>query len=200
MSGASSKQVCGASVRRGRSEPAFALRGFTLIELLVTLTVAGILVAIATPAFNSFVQNSRLTTEANTLVYDMSLARSDAVKLDATVEVCASSDHATCSGAWTDGWIVLCTAACPPGVGAAPALLLVAPAVRTGNQVDERLAGATSVSFQSTGQTGGPNLQFVFCDGRGVTYAHDVEVNSIGEITSSTAPGESVSGAALGGC
>lgn len=193
----------GASARAPDVPQGFAPRGFTLMELLVTLTVAGILLAIALPSFSSFVRDSRLTTETDTLLYDMNLARSEAVKLDTTVEVCASTDHATCSGVggnWATGWIVLCPAACPPGLGASPALLLVSPAIATGNTVTERLLGATSVNFSSTGQTGAGDLQFVFCDSRGAADGRDVEVNSIGEITASSNPGKTVSGVALAGC
>jgi prepilin-type N-terminal cleavage/methylation domain-containing protein len=42
--------------------------GFTLIELLVTLTVGGILAAMAVPAFSNFVQNDRQVGQANSLV------------------------------------------------------------------------------------------------------------------------------------
>ena len=35
----------------------------------MTVTVVGILLAIAAPSFRSFMQNSRLSTQANTLVY-----------------------------------------------------------------------------------------------------------------------------------
>ena len=202
MGGASFLHGRGASVRAMRRRRAFLLRGFTMMELLVTLTVAGILLAIAMPSFSSFVRDSRLTTETDTLLYDMSLARSEAVKLDTTVELCASSDHATCSGItdWTDGWIVLCPANCPAGLGASPALLLVAPAITSGNTMTEQLTGASSVSFNSTGQTGAGNLQFVFCDTRGAAYGRDVEVNSIGEVQASAAPGQTVAGTALAGC
>ena len=181
------------------SRRGLAARGFTLMELLITLTVAGILIAIAMPAFSSFVQDTRLSNEANTLVYDLNLARSDAVKFDTAVQVCASTDQTTCAGAgtWAPGWVVLCPAACPPDLGGSPALLRVAPPLNTGNTADEA-SGAVSVSFAATGQTGGGNLQFVFCDRRGAAYARDVEINAIGEITSSTTPGQSVAGVALG--
>jgi hypothetical protein len=76
----------------------------------------------------------------------------------------------------------------------------VSPAVNVNNAVVEEIAGATTLSFQSTGQISGAGLQFVFCDRRGAAYGRDVEVNPIGEITSSSTPGQSVSGAALGGC
>jgi type IV fimbrial biogenesis protein FimT len=177
----------------------FSVRGFTFIELLVTLTVAAILLAIAMPSFSGFVRDSRLTTETDTLLYDTNLARSEAVKLDVPVELCASSDHATCSGTWADGWIVLCPANCPAGFGGSPAVLLVAPGMTSGNNVNEKISGATTVSFNSTGQTGAP-FQFVFCDSRGAAYGRDVEINAIGEVQASSAPGQTVAGTALGGC
>lgn len=199
MSGVSYMRGVGASVHRMRARQRFSPRGFTLIELLVTLTVAGILIAIAMPAFSSFARDSRLTTETDTLLYDMNQARSEAVKLDTTVELCASSDQATCSGTWTDGWIVLCTANCPAGLGSSPAVLLIAPAITSGNTVSEQIANAVAVNFSSTGQTGA-SYQFVFCDSRGAAYGRDVEINSIGEIEASPTPGQNVAGTALGGC
>ena len=200
MSDARFLQSRGAPSRRARSGRAPAAYGFTLIELLVTLAVAAILLGIAMPAFSSFVQNSRLSMEANTLVYDLNLARSEAVKLDTPVEVCASNDGANCGGTWANGWIVLCPANCPPGLGASPALLQVSPALNSSNTAAELISGALSVTFQNAGQTGGGNLEFVFCDSRGAAYGRDVEVNALGEIASSSTPGETVSGVPLAGC
>jgi type IV fimbrial biogenesis protein FimT len=172
-----------------------------MIELLVTLAVAAVLMGLAMPAFSSFVQNSRLATEANTLVYDLNVARSEAVKFDVPVELCASNDGATCSGGgWNTGWIVLCPANCPPGLGVAPVKLLGAAPLNNSNTVTEEIAGASAVTFLSAGQTAGGKLQFVFCDSRGAAFGRDVEVNSIGEINSASNPGQSVSGTALGGC
>ena len=85
--------------------------GFTLIELMVALTVAGILTAIAVPAFNSFVMNDRDANQINAFSSSFNYARSEAVKRNTAVgvQVCPSIDGATCNpaAAWSSGWIVL---------------------------------------------------------------------------------------------
>lgn len=91
----------------------FAARGFTLIELMVTIAVAAILLSIAVPNFQMFVMNNRMASQANDLITALSLARSEAVKRAANVTVCASSDGATCTGSWGDGWIVRDAAGTP---------------------------------------------------------------------------------------
>lgn len=81
--------------------------GFTLVELLIVMAIAAILAFIAVPNFWQFIQNTRSTTQANELVTAMNLARSEASKRGALVEVCASTDQQNCDGNdWTDGWIV----------------------------------------------------------------------------------------------
>jgi type IV fimbrial biogenesis protein FimT len=178
-------------------------RGFTLVELITVMAVAGILLAIATPSFRTFSQNTRLTSEANIMVYSLNMARSSAVKLDQRVEVCASADGATCNGAWASGWIVCYPVANCGGAGGAPTVLQVSPAINAANTVSEQIGAALAVIYQSNGQTsigpGGASYRFVFCDNRGAGFGQDVEVNPIGRIQSG-AQGKSVSGVALGGC
>jgi type IV fimbrial biogenesis protein FimT len=177
-----------------------------MVELIMTVTVVGILLAIAAPSFRSFMQNSRLSTQANTLVYALNLARSSAVRLDTTVEVCASSDGATCTGTWADGWIVCYpVASCAAGGGPpAPTLLGVSPKLGSGNTVTEQITGATAVPYLPNGQTnngvGGTTYQFVFCDSRGAAFGEAVEINFIGRIEASPTQGQLSSGVALGGC
>ncbi len=181
-------------------------RGFTLIELIVTMTVAGILLGIAMPSFRSFMQNSRLATQANTLVYSLNLARSEAIRLDTQVEVCASADAATCSGAtWANGWIVCYPAAnCGPGAPGASTLLQVSPALGGGNTATEQLNGALAVTYLTSGQTNtganGSAFRFVFCDNRGPAFGQDVEISFIGRIESAQTQGETVSNQPLAAC
>ena len=80
--------------------------GFTLVELIITLTIAGILVALAGPAMQSFILDQRLTTQANDFTADLNLARSEAIKRGNNIGVCASSTGTSCGGTWQNGWIV----------------------------------------------------------------------------------------------
>jgi type IV fimbrial biogenesis protein FimT len=61
--------------------------GFTLLELIVTITVAGILMAIAIPNFYGLIRNNRLTTYTNEFVSSLNLARSEAIKRGLSVSV-----------------------------------------------------------------------------------------------------------------
>jgi type IV fimbrial biogenesis protein FimT len=85
-------------------------RGFTLTEFMVTLAVAGILLSVAVPNFRSFIQNDRLSAAANDLLRSFQLARTQAIKHQANVVVCASANptaaNPTCSYGPFNGWIV----------------------------------------------------------------------------------------------
>ena len=95
--------------RRGRgASPAPRPRGFTIVELMVALSVLAILLALAVPSFTNATLGARLSSYANDLLASTQLARSEAIKRNAPVTLCASSNGTTCatSGGWQVGWIV----------------------------------------------------------------------------------------------
>jgi type IV fimbrial biogenesis protein FimT len=81
--------------------------GFTLWELLMTLLVGGVLLGIGVPNVMEFQRNGAMTAAANDLVTGVLVARTEAVKRQAPVTLCLSTDATsatpTCSaGAVTD--------------------------------------------------------------------------------------------------
>lgn len=82
-------------------------RGFTLVELMVTVSVIAILAAIAVPGMTALINNSRINGQSEELVSSLQLARAEAVRRNARVTVCPSTDGSTCasSTSWS-GWVI----------------------------------------------------------------------------------------------
>jgi type IV fimbrial biogenesis protein FimT len=80
--------------------------GFSLLELIVALAIAAILASVAAPAFRNMIIANRIESQANLFATSVALARSEALKGSSRASLCASNDGATCSGGWSDGWIV----------------------------------------------------------------------------------------------
>jgi type IV fimbrial biogenesis protein FimT len=85
-----------------------SLRGITLIELMVAISVLAILLAIAIPSFENALLGSKLSSQANTFLASLQLARSEAIKRNGRVIVCKSANGAVCTsaGGWEQGWII----------------------------------------------------------------------------------------------
>ncbi len=126
--------------RRGADGHRASVRGFTLIELMITIAIAVILLMVAVPSFDAVRLSSRLNTFSNNFVASVHLARSEAIKRNATVTLCSSTNGTSCGGAWNNGWIVL--------VGATR--LHAEPALPTGMVLSESSA-LTSLSFDPSG-------------------------------------------------
>ncbi len=87
-----------------------AQRGFTLMELMVVLAVVGVIMGIAVPNFGLYIRNSRLTGAANDLLASVTMARSEAIKRQVPVAVCATDDPnqgtPACNGGPFSAWVV----------------------------------------------------------------------------------------------
>jgi type IV fimbrial biogenesis protein FimT len=74
-------------------------KAFTLIELLITLSVLGVLLAIALPNLQTFVVNNRLSSNANSFIGLINYARSEAIARNQSVIICPKVDAGiTCAG------------------------------------------------------------------------------------------------------
>ncbi|MFC5581906.1 GspH/FimT family pseudopilin [Rhodanobacter terrae] len=75
--------------------------GFTLIEMLVTLAVFAVLLMIAVPSMRPFLQSQSVKNASMDISSAVALARSEAIKRNATVDVTANN-----AADWSQGWVV----------------------------------------------------------------------------------------------
>ena len=84
--------------------------GFTLIEIMVVVAIVAILVMLATPSWQELIANNRSRTAVNDWIASTQFARSEALRTNARVTVCKSSNGTSCgTGGATGfeiGWIV----------------------------------------------------------------------------------------------
>jgi type IV fimbrial biogenesis protein FimT len=126
--------------------------GFTLIEMMIAITVMAILLAVAVPSYQDASLGSQLRSMANDLYSSITLARSEAIKRNAVVVLCASADGATCgAGDWEQGWIVT----------QGGTVIHRQHAARTGFRISAT-AGLGTLNFQPVG-AGATSTTFTIC-------------------------------------
>jgi len=72
--------------------------GVTLVELIFTIAIMAIILAMAIPNLRTMIVSSRLTSQTNTLIGALSMARSEAIKRNNLVIMARTGAN------WQDGW------------------------------------------------------------------------------------------------
>lgn len=97
--------------------------GFTLIEAMVVVSILALTLAVGLPNFSAFVNDNRISGNANEFIGAMTLARSEAVARGRLVTICrsenpnASSPSCAAGANWNTGWVVFVENASGSGVG-----------------------------------------------------------------------------------
>jgi type IV fimbrial biogenesis protein FimT len=156
--------------------------GYTLLELTVTVGLVAIIFAIAIPSMTTFNQNDRLTTNINTLIGHLAYARSEAVKRSVQVAVCASNDGATCSGGWSDGWIVFIDADSDDSFTAGEEIIRAHQDLGASNTLSATGIGTQIIyddrGFVTTASVGSLQL----CDNRSGNYGKTIRITTTGRV------------------
>ncbi len=162
------------------------------MELIITLTIAGILAALAVPAMQAFVLDQRLTTQANDFIADLNLARSEAIKRASNITICKqggtlTSPACNAAAAWATGRVVFVdssTTTPDSVIVAGETVLRVRESLDSSNTLNV-IGGVAlnSIVFAATGLTtlsSGTEVAMRFCDTRGSSKGVTVYVNFTG--------------------
>jgi prepilin-type N-terminal cleavage/methylation domain-containing protein len=159
-----------------------SVRGFTLMELMIVIALAAVILAIGTPNFREFRQNNRLTAVANDFLASVALARTEAVKRQNPVSLCASDTPSDATASCADGsftrWIVFedANGDCERDADEPILRAEVGRNEGGGSTLEQRreLKAVADGGCVSIGRTGFTRdlptsaSRFLFCDGRGI--------------------------------
>ncbi|PNE02725.1 pilus biogenesis protein [Alcanivorax sp. MD8A] len=147
--------------------------GFTLVELVVAMLVAGIVLAIAVPAFNDFHARGAIRATAADFITAVNTARMQAVSLRTTVTLKPIEGQN-----WAGGWQI------------------EYPADITSEKNQEfRPQGSSAVvpdaalnqiEFRSSGITSAGEVKFTLCDDRTGEQGREITISPFGKITNET--------------
>jgi type IV fimbrial biogenesis protein FimT len=166
------------------------ISGFTLLEMLVVITIAGFLLTVAVPAFQTVIADQRSTANVNELVESLILARSEAIKRGRYVTVCKSSDGSTCTSAsdWNDGWIVFdnVSSANVDAVDTGDEIIRVYQALPDTVNISPNGNIDEFISFRPVGSAGTTALNFLgtltLCDTNGNTVPRGLLISTTGRV------------------
>ena len=157
-------------------------RGFNLLVLMVTITLLGIVLGFGVPTFRQFTRNNTVVVANNDLITALNLARSEALRRNRPVSVCASIDKEVCEEDpdWTQGWIAFIDEGGPGELDGDDEILQVWQPASSDLIFD---ADSAFIQFQPTGMTGSASTFDIRWEGCIGDRARHVAVMATGAIT-----------------
>lgn len=157
-------------------------RGVSLIEMMGVILIGGLVTLYAIPSFMGVVHNYRVSGYADALGQHLDYARSEAIKRNSNVNVCArltpTSLQCGAVNNWSNGWLVYFN-----DTGGNPVVLKLQEALNVGSLVD---FSASTLTFQSNGLISGLpssfNMSSSYCTGNS---ARNIAISQVGIISKS---------------
>lgn len=160
--------------------------GYTLGELLTSMSVVGVLAAIAIPGMQDVLLNNKRVSVTNELSYALQIARSESVTRNQRVTVCASTNGSSCAGSsyWSRGWIVFNDLDLNRQSGGTDEDVLLYAKGHDSTAITPVGVSGT-LTYRPNGRMMGDNVatnsaQFVICDSRGSRHARVLIVGTNG--------------------
>ena len=175
-------------------------QGFTLIELMVVLVIIGVLLSVAGPSMMGLLRSNTVISVNNTVVADLQYARSEAIKRNGPVTMCAADDGVppcVVRKDWSTGWIVFAENVPVNGEVDGGEPILRSSRGREGenmtirSRVEVGVDAVGRVTYQGEGfplqfsDSRPPFLHFLICVNEDVRVSRRIKLNQSGRINSS---------------
>ncbi|MGD8832662.1 MAG: GspH/FimT family pseudopilin, partial [Pseudomonadales bacterium] len=154
------------------------LDGFTVLELLIAMAIAAVLLGMALPAFNTFIEQRTMTSRVNDFISAVNLARSEAVNRGGLVSI--QSMNPDGANEWGNGYCVV--VGTPGGCPNDPTVMLRQFDVADGATMDALggLNGIGTLSYNGRGLLTLAAPGTIELCKAGVAVGREIAVNTIG--------------------
>ena len=137
--------------------------GFTLVELMITVAIGAVLLGVALPNYQDMVKNNCMTATTNSLIANLQLARSEAIKRNQNIRLVANV-----SG-WGLGWTIQ-----------SPTNVVIRDVSLTCSQTTlTESGGSTTLTYKPSGFIDDP-ATFTVCDDRTAETGRRITINAVG--------------------
>lgn len=159
--------------------------GFTLVELAVTVTIAAILTAWGMSSWKNLLLDNRIVTQANEIMAELTLARSEAIKRRKNVMVCSSNNLTACTDTnWELGWIIFEDTDKSNQINGDETLLRVHESLSGGNTLGTGTGIGWRFNYSRLGlaniTTGSGRNEFLLCDSRAESFGRKIQLSGTG--------------------
>ncbi len=149
-------------------------QGFSILELLVALSIAAILLVLASPSFSSLIANTRISTSANNFVSSLQIAKIESVARATTITLCVRNpDGDGClmpaPSNWQPGWIIFEDKDSDKFVDAGESVLHISEPLASKLTLKATPSITNAITYNSSGMLEGITAiqTFILCDDRG---------------------------------
>ena len=154
--------------------------GFTLIEMMIALVILGVLATIAAPSMQTFIKEQRISGQANDLIGDLAIARSEAIRHASNVGVCPGTIAGCVGGGnWANGRIVFVDLDNDGGWDAGETILRVRESLDSSNTMTS--SGGDMIVFAASGLLAVGGGVYAICDSRLEAKGRDITVSTTGQ-------------------
>lgn len=148
-----------------------------MVELMVTISIATILLAIAVPNYQRFMEQGRISSAASNLIGALNFARSEAIRRGVAVSLRNTSG----SKQWESGWTMFVDNDGDGVQDAGDDTLRIGATLAGGLTLRSTTSYADAIIYRPNGRST-QNGHFAACQDNALTNARTVIVNATGRI------------------